>query len=554
METPPVKQRALWRRAAAAAVSLAAIIGLTAGCATSPATSADGSGEPKKGGDLIFQIDSLGDTWIPNSSSISSFQGNVWGELTDKLVYVDPEGTVSPWIAESWEESEDQTQFTLHLKDGVTFSDGTALDAAAVVANLDHWAYGAPDQGIARIGLFPSVNYEGAQAIDPLTVQVNFSEPTLGFIPTLGYHGSILISPDSLALPAEEQSDLYNSIGSGPFVVDSWQDGDHVTITKREDYTWGPEARGHTGPAYLDSITYKVVPETSLRTGSIQSNQADVAYNILPQELDGLKDAGYQVDVPEYLGFTHGLALDVNIAPFDEVKVRQAFQHGINRDEILSTVYTEDWTAASSFIQNVPEATDHSDALTYDPDLAASLLDEAGWVVGADGLRTKDGQTLAVTLYATPYIATSKEVDELLAQQLGAIGFDVTLQVYDLPTYMERVNGSDQIAASNITRSFIDAGTVTGVIVGAKDGDEDWFGVGTSDETLNTYAADIAASSDVDSRAQLLDELQGYVLDQAYFIPITQIVQRIYVSTPDLHGVTYNGLALASYSTAWLDR
>src|SRR5437763_5148981 len=109
---------------------------LAAGCAAGGAARSAGSGTPQEGGDLTFLIDSLGDTWIPNNSAISSFQGHIWGHVTDKLVYVDEQGTPSPWIAESWDQNADATEFTLHLRSGVTFSDGTPLDAAAVVANL----------------------------------------------------------------------------------------------------------------------------------------------------------------------------------------------------------------------------------------------------------------------------------------------------------------------------------------------------------------------------------------------------------------------------------
>jgi peptide/nickel transport system substrate-binding protein len=95
-------------------------------------TPAQSAVSPNAGGDITFLIDSLGDTWIPNNSAISSFQGHIWGHVTDKLVYVDADGKVSPWIAESWEQNDTATEFTLHLKQGVTFSDGTPLDASSV--------------------------------------------------------------------------------------------------------------------------------------------------------------------------------------------------------------------------------------------------------------------------------------------------------------------------------------------------------------------------------------------------------------------------------------
>lgn len=526
---------------------------LLSGCGAGTSAAPAESSTPKPGGDLVFLIDSLGATWIPNNSAISSYQGHIWGHLTDKLIYVDAEGNLSPWIAESWEENTDKTEFTLHLKDGVTFSDGSALDAAAVVANLDIWAKGRPDEGINRIGLFPSANYVGASAVDATTVKVSFSAPTLSFIPTLAYHGSILIAPSTLALPADQQADLTQDIGSGPFTVEKVADGDSVVLKKRDDYDWGPEALGHDGPAYLDTITYKQVAEPSLRTASVESGQAQVAYNASPQDLDALKQEGLTVETPRYLGFVNGYALNTQVAPFDDIKVRQAVQHGIDRDEILSTVYTEDWFAAESFIQStVPEATDHSADFAFDPDEAASLLDEAGWVEGADGVRTKDGQKLSFTLYPNPYLQASQAVDELVDQQLTSLGFEVNLETYDVPTYGQKVIGNATVPATEITRSFVDVGTVAGVLTSQKKGDEDWFKVGTSDATLNDLSTRIATATDREARATIADELQGYVLDQGYFVPLTQIVQRVYVQAPDVSGVTYNGLAYAYYLDAWL--
>lgn len=541
------------RRLLGLASALAVGALLLSGCGAA-STAAPADAEPKTGGDLVFLIDSLGATWIPNNSSISSYQGQIWGNVTDKLVYVDAEGNLSPWIAESWDENADKTQFTLHLKSGVTFSDGTPLDAAAVVANLDIWAKGRPDEGINRIGLFPSANYQGAEAVDATTVTVSFSAPTLSFIPTLAYHGSILLSPETLALPADQQADLTKDIGSGPFVVEKVAEGDSVVLKKREDYDWGPEAVGHEGAAYLDTITYKQVAEPTLRTASVESGQAQVAYNASPQDLDALKQEGLTVETPRYLGFVNGYALNTSVAPFDDIKVRQAVQHGIDRDEILSTVYTEDWHAAESFFQStVPEATDHTADFAYDPEAAASLLDEAGWVKGADGVRTKDGKKLSLTLCPNPYLQASQSVDELVDQQLTALGFEVNLETYDVPTYGQKVIGNATVPATEITRSFVDVGTVAGVLTSQKKGDEDWFRLGTSDATLNDISTRIATATDREARAKVADELQGYVLDQAYFVPLTQIVQRVYVQAPEVSGVTYNGLAYASYLNAWLN-
>ncbi len=326
----------------------------------------------------------------------------------------------------------------MHLKKGVTFSDGTPLDASAVVANLDIWYAGRKNEGINPIGLFPKT-YDRAEAIDPLTVKVLFKKPTLGFIPTLGYHGSILISPKTLA-QRQAPRQISARPRQWPLLVESWKEGDYVKLVKRKDYNWGPAAVGHTGPAYLDSITYKIVSEPSLRVSAVQSGQADVAYNASPQELKLLKDEGFTVATPRYLGFVNGWAINTKQEPYNDVKVRQALQVAINRQEIIDTVYTPDWKLATSFIQsNVPGATDQSALLAFDPAKAEKLLDEAGWTKGANGIRVKNGKPLTLTLYSNPYLATAKAVDELIAQQLGKLGWKVDIRAYDVVTFTDKV-------------------------------------------------------------------------------------------------------------------
>jgi peptide/nickel transport system substrate-binding protein len=546
-------------RGAVLAAALAALALVIAACGGSSGSSGSGgsggsaaaAGQPKDGGNLTFLIQEFPTGWVSSESNISSYEGNLWGEITDKLVYVSSTGAISPWIATSWQTEDNAEKYVLHLKAGVTFSDGEPLNAAAVVDNITLWAKGDPSRGIAKVGLFPALYFEKATAVNTDTVEVDFSKPTLGFIPTLGYHGSILLAPKTLALPVSQQANLLKEIGSGPFVVKSYQTGVSYTLVKRADYNWGPPALGHTGPAYLDSITYKVVADESTREQAVVAGDAQVDFNVTPSDIPSLEAQGFTVGTPRYLGFVDGFQVDAGVAPTNSLQVRQALQHAINRTQIIDTVYPKGWVAASSFIQsNVPGEANDSALFSYDPSLSAQLLTQAGWVLGSDGYRHKDGQTLSFTLIPNPYVPSTQQEDELIAQQFQKVGIKAALKIVPLSDFAS-VDKPPLPPLLSVSRSFIDFSTVGGVLTSLNSG-ENWFGVGTSDKTLDTLSQEIESASSTAQRNVVADQVQQYVLTQAYFIPIVQQVQRIYLIAPNVHGVAYNGVAYANFYTAWL--
>jgi peptide/nickel transport system substrate-binding protein len=542
-------------RVALGVAAVAALVLVVAGCSSSSPSSTgsttSAAGTPKDGGNLTFLIQEFPTGWVSSESNISSYEGNLWGEITDKLVYVSSTGAVSPWIATSWQTEDNATKYILHLKSGVTFSDGTPLDAAAVVDNITLWAKGDASRGIAKVGLFPALYFEQAKAVNSTTVEVDFSKPTLGFIPTLGYHGSILLSPKTLALSVNQQANLTNEIGSGPFVVKSFQTGVSYTLVRRADYDWGPPALGHTGPAYLDSLTYKIVADESTREQAVVAGDAQADFNVTPSDIPSLESQGFTVATPRYLGFVDGFEVDASVAPTNSLQVRQALQHAINRTQILSTVYPKGWEPAESFIQsNVPEAQNDSALFSYDPTLSNKLLTEAGWVLGSNGFRTKGGQTLSLTLIPNPYVPSTEQEDELIAQQFGKVGIKAQLKIIPLSDYAS-VETRPYPPLLSVSRSFIDFSTVGGVLTSLNNG-ENWFSVGTSDKTLDTLSQEIESASSTTQRDSYADQVQQYVLTQGYFIPVVQQVQRIYLLAPNVHGVVFNGVAYANFYTAWL--
>ena len=542
-----------FHRALLGVAALAALVLLIAACASSGSSGdSAAAGQPKEGGNLTFLIQEFPTGWVSSESNISSYEGNLWGEITDKLVYVANTGQVSPWIATSWQTQDNAEKYILHLKPGVTFSDGEPLNAAAVVDNITRWAKGDPKRGIAKVGLFPALYFEKAVAVNGTTVEVDFSKPTLGFIPTLGYHGSILLAPKTLALSVNQQANLSNEIGSGPFVVKSYQTGVSYTLVRRGDYNWGPPALGHTGPAYLNSITYKVVADESTREQAVVAGDAQADFNVTPSDIPSLEGQGFTVATPRYLGFVDGFEVDAGAGPTSSLQVRQALQHAINRTQILDTVYPKGWDAATSFIQgNVPEAANDSALFNYDPSLSQQLLSQAGWLLGSDGYRQKNGQTLSFTLVPNPYVPSTQQEDELIAQQFQKIGIKAQLKIVPLSDYASFAAVSANYPLLSVSRSFIDFSTVGGVLT-SLNGGQNWFGVGTGDKTLDTLSQEIESASSTTQRDAVANQVQQYVLTQGYFIPVVQQVQRIYLIAPNVHGVTYNGVAYANFYPAWL--
>ena len=559
-------RRTRFRRALLAAIALAAVGMLVSACgktsnspAASGSSSASGStsasssaGTPTKGGNLTFLIQEFPSGWVSSVSSFSSYEGNLWRDIADNLVYVSSTGKVSPWLLSSWQSEDSNQKFILHIKPGITFSDGEPLNAAAVVDNINLWAHGDKAKGIAQIALFPALYYTGAKAVNTDTVEVDFSKPTLGFIPTLGYAGCIVLAPKTLAMSPNQQAVLTNDIGTGPFVVKSYKQGVSYTLDKRASYDWASPAFGRNGPAYLNSITYKVVADATTREEAVESGDAQVAYDPNDADLPTLEQKGLTIGTPKYLGFVDGFQIQANEAPFNELGVRQALQHAINRQQVLSTVYPSGFTTvAESFIQsNVPEAQDESSLFAYDPSESEKLLNEAGWKVGAGGYRFKDGKELTFNLIPNPYVPGTQQEDELISQQLKKVGILAPLKIIPLANYLV-VEKPPIPPVLSVSRSFADFSTVGGVLT-SLNGGEDWFGLGTTDKTLDKLSDEIESASSTAQRNTYADQVQKYVIQQGYFIPLLNLVQRVYEYASNVHGPIYSGTAFVDFYNTYL--
>ncbi len=233
-----------------------------------------------------------------------------------------------------------------------------------------------------------------------------------------------LVSPGTLKLDNAGQSAIAKIVGSGPFVFESEKADEEVVFAKRADYAWAPETCDNQGAAYLDKLVVKYLPEVAHRAGAVQTGQVDLVRGLQPVDEDNRSPAADQVLPAQGVDLTTNMAA-VRIASgkLADAKVRQALQVGIDRQSIKDTVLSDSYVIAGSILNHAaPGFVDLSADLAYNPEKSKTLLDEAGWKVGADGIREKDGQKLEVTVTSSNNSVVIKPAFELIEQQWREIG------------------------------------------------------------------------------------------------------------------------------------
>lgn len=511
--------------------------------------------EPVKGGTLIYLDQQAHTVLYPPVGGFYPNSG-VLNQITDKLTWQNPETLeIEPWIAESWEINETYTEFTFKIRPGVTFSDGTPLDAAAVAANFDSFGLGNPD-----LNFRPSEvvnNYERSEVIDPLTVKFYFKQPSAGFLQGTSVIGSGLISLSTLARKFDELGDATKVIASGPFVVESEVVGTELVLKAREDYAWAPKGSANQGRAYLDGIRLLVVPEDSVRIGALLSGQADVVRQIQAYDEAQITAAGFTLHAPPTRGINNSIVFRPDNPLVGDVKVRKALLHATDTAEIISTIFSANYPQATSIIASTATGyVNLSDKLKFDPALAASLLDEAGWKLNADGKREKDGQVLKLTAYESLPQPQNRATLQLISQQWAKLGVEFEVLAGD--------SGTATVDNLNPAKT-----PVAPAMVGRADPDviksqyhpknrnvlQQIGGVSTDvksfeDKELNALLEAITSETDKDKRLKLVADAQNYVIDQAYAIPIFEEPQ-VFASAPYVHGFGFEAVARPSFYNTW---
>ena len=509
-------QRTLVGLIASVLIATACGTGTPAGQA-SPGTVATAT--PTQAGPRLLVIAGAG---APNSLDAHDIShtltfGILSDSIYDSLLKFNAKSEFEPRIAESIETSSDGKTWTLRLKKGVTFHDGTPLDAAAVKYNLDRLAASKdPDLGRRLAQGTKISDFASTEVVDVSTVRLNLKAPSAVVRSALVIG---LVSPAGVQKYGKDFAT--NPVGSGPYRFSEWVTGDRIVMERNPDY-WGPKA-------YFDKITYRLVPDASTRVAMIQTGEADIATTLGPEEIAQLKgNEKLELLIQPSTRVMH-IGINVTKPPFDNVLVRKALNLAVDKEAIVKSVLAgfgrvADSPAADGQVGYGPGVKPYG----FDQAQAKRLLAEAGY---PNGFKT----TLMVP---NGRYFRDKEIAEAVQGYLKQVGVDVTLQVQEYATHIAKLRepaGNYTLYLMSWSSSSGDAGVqFTQAFTCASIPTFNWNRL--CDKELDTLILDANATVDPAARIAKNTVIQQRLMDRAAWLYLT-IDNQAYALKQGLKGV-----------------
>ncbi|HET6479541.1 MAG TPA: ABC transporter substrate-binding protein [Actinoplanes sp.] len=512
------------------AATVAALLGLTA-CGSGGAGAAAGSGGTLKvsfwpDNPSFSCIDPFQVYWIEHRSIIRNF--------ADSLTDQDPEtGKIVPWLAKSWEISPDGRTYTFKLRDGVTFSNGKKLDAQAVADNATGWIATVKATNGAAYGASYVQGLTGAKVVDPQTVRFELSKPNSSFLQATSTTNLAITDPAEFQLTPADRCTGTGVIGSGLFQLDHYTPKVETVLTKRAGYAWPSELVQNKGAAKLDKVVFNYVAEDSVRTGNLISGATDIAWPrnpFTPQDTALVEKSGDRVEKRALPGVAYALYANTTPGkPLADAAVRKALYRAIDLKTYASTIFGPDYPVAQgAFNSTTPYFTSESAKLAYDPAGAQKLLEDAGWTVGANGIRARNGAELKIEYPITAFSAGA----ELLQAQLKQVGINLvlrTLTTAQQATYT--TEGSYDLAQTYFTRA--DPGALQFILNPDVANSKALARRSASPEVIKGVQglfAKAIGTTDQQQTEQAYADLQDYLIDQGVVFPLFERVQHAGVS------------------------
>lgn len=526
-------QRHSWRLGLAT-LTLVLMMAVLAGCEANPFSQLTTPGDRARGGKLVYGL-TLAPSNIDPHVGNSSELGIPLTSVYDTLIYQDLDGTFVPGLAERWEISDDGLVYTFHLRRDVKFHDGTPFNAQAVQYNLERITSPDTQSRKAKGMLGP---YDRTEIVDDYTVKLHLQERYAPLLDSLSQVYLGMASPTALQQWGAEYA--LHQVGTGPFVFKEYIPNDHITLTRNEDYAWGPQVYQHSGPAFLNEIEFRFYVDPAVRALALESGEADVMGELPPQDAARLEDndrfALYEIAIP---GQPLQFFLNTEKAPTDDARVRQALLHAVDRDSIVSTIFQGYSPVAYGPLSAVTMAFDPSveTTYTYDPARAAALLEEVGWAdSGGDGIRDKGGQPLSLQAYLMSW-GYLPEVGQMLQNQLAAVGIDLQIQTVAFPAALEAAGKSEHHLAP-MTFFGSDPSVLEFTYLSSNaEGGFNWSKV--RDEELDSLLSGGVRESDAAVRAENYAQAQGRIMDLGLVLPVRDYV-NLTATNSQVQGLRYD--------------
>ena len=361
--------------------------------------------------------------------------------LYETLVNITADG-YEGCLAESWDISEDGKTYTFHIRDGVKFSDGEVCDANAIKANFD-----AIIENKDRHTWLEMMNLlVGVSAPDDKTFVIELSEPYYPLLTELGVTRPFaMISPK--AMKDGSTKDGVNAyIGTGPYVLTDFVTDEYAVFEANENY-WGEQPK-------IKKITVKVIPDNQTRILALEKGEIDMIFGKNMIDADAINqytgNDKFTVSLSDPTS-TRQIVLNTTKEVLADKEVRQALQHATNKQAISDGIfYGLEQPADTLFAETVPYCDIDLEPYAYDVEQAQSMLDEAGWVVGADKIREKDGQKLNIDLLYNSDSVTEKAIAEYLQSEYQKIGISLNIHGEEEQSYRDNMKAGNFDMVFNI--------------------------------------------------------------------------------------------------------
>jgi peptide/nickel transport system substrate-binding protein len=308
-----------------------------------------------------------------------------------------------------------------------------------------------------------------------------------------------------------------------------------VKLTRNPDYTWGPKEYGD-GPPKVENLTFRILSDPSAQTNALSTGEIRLADGMSTQDISGAKSSGKKVTAAPISGMPYGYLLNTTTAPTDDLAVRQAVVHAVDRKSIVDTLFDGQYQLATSVVtKGTGGYVDGSSDYSYDPALAATLLDRAGWTVGSDGKRSKNGKPLTLTMIDISDFGF-EGMSPLIQAQLAKVGVTADLTNQAFPTVATTYNAGSQNTASWFF-SAVDPNLVKSVFTC----DQIASGFNWAhycDPATDAAIAAADATPDPTARLAAFSGIFTTLNSQAVFLPIYDIQST--VVTDNLSGLLYN--------------